>query len=125
MGQDKGYPARGVGMPISVLDPHTPVNARKVSLKKIVLDGAIEGHVLVKNTNNALPLKSPKLLSLYGYSAKAPDQNNPTSGFSSWALGFESGNVNEALAGFMGGLQILSINSSTTLTLPLLSLPTS
>ena len=30
---------------------------------------AIEGHVLVKNVNNALPLRSPKTLSIFGYDA--------------------------------------------------------
>ncbi|KAJ5595657.1 hypothetical protein N7450_002115 [Penicillium hetheringtonii] len=34
---------------------------------------AVEGHVLVKNTNNALPLKSPKLISVFGYDAAPPD----------------------------------------------------
>jgi beta-glucosidase len=66
--------------------------------------------VLVKNTNNALPLKSPKLLSLYGYDAKAPDRNSPEPGLSSWGIGFQSGNVNEALAGFYGTPQILPVS---------------
>lgn len=110
MGQDKGYPAPGVGMPIDLLAPHKAVDARKPSSKQVILDGAIEGHVLVKNVKNALPLKSPKLLSLFGYDAKVPDQNNPAPGFGSWVLGFESGNVGEALPGFFGTPQVIPIS---------------
>ncbi|KAH8588635.1 beta-glucosidase-related glycosidase [Bisporella sp. PMI_857] len=102
MNQDTDFPEPGVGMPASLFAPHKIVNAKKPSTKQILLDGAIEGHVLVKNTNNALPLKSPKLLSLYGYSAKAPDRNRPEAGLSSWALGWESGDVNQVLPGFYG-----------------------
>lgn len=36
------------------------------------MDGAIGGHVLVKNSNNALPLKKPVMISVFGYSASAP-----------------------------------------------------
>jgi beta-glucosidase len=108
MGQDKDYPELGVGMPSDILAAHKAVNAKKPSSKEIILDGAIEGHVLVKNTNNALPLKAPQLLSLYGYDAKAPDQNDPSG--NSWTLGWESGNVNEALPGFYGTPLILPIS---------------
>ena len=110
MGQDKGYPPLGIGMPVNILASHEAVNAKKPSSKQVILDGAIEGHVLVKNVNNTLPLKSPNLLSLFGYDAKAPDQNDPTPGFGSWVLGFESGNVNEALPGFFGTPQVVPIS---------------
>jgi beta-glucosidase len=110
MGQDKGYPTPGIGMPFNILASHKAVNARKPSAKHVILDGAIEGHVLVKNVNNALPLTSPNLLSLFGYDAKAPDQNDPAPGFSSWVLGWESGNVNEALPGFFGTPQVVPIS---------------
>ncbi|KIN00041.1 glycoside hydrolase family 3 protein [Oidiodendron maius Zn] len=102
MGQDKGYPAPGAGIPVDILKPHMAVNARESASKEVLLDGAIEGHVLVKNIKNALPLKSPKLLSLFGYDTKAPDQNNPPSGLTPWAFGFESANILEALPGFLG-----------------------
>ena len=110
MGQDNNYPTLGIGMPYDILASHTAVNARKPSSKQVILRGAIEGHVLVKNVNNALPLKSPSLLSLFGYDAKAPDQNDPAPGFSSWVLGFESANVNEALSGFYGTPQEVPIS---------------
>ncbi|KAF4636740.1 hypothetical protein G7Y89_g1329 [Cudoniella acicularis] len=112
LGQDKDYPTPGVGMPADLFAPHVAVDARKPSSKTTLLQGAIEGHVLVKNTNNALPLKSPKLLSLYGYDAKVPDQNDPTTGFGSWTLGWESGNIDEALAGFYGVPQVLPISQA-------------
>jgi beta-glucosidase len=103
MGQDASdYPARGVGMPANILAPHTAVNARDPASKSVLLDGAIEGHVLVKNVNNALPLKSPQLLSLFGYDGKAPDKNYPGTEvpFSPWVLGYDSANILEVLAGF-------------------------
>ena len=107
LGQDIGFPDPGVGMPTFVTAPHKIVDARKASSKKVLLQGAVEGHVLVKNINNALPLKSPKLLSIFGYDAKAPnivDPSNPAAGllgtFNNWVLGFEANNVFEYLAGF-------------------------
>jgi beta-glucosidase len=63
-------------MPSEYYTPHPPVYARDPSSKTFLLDGALEGHVLVKNVNNALPLKSPKLLSIYGYDAPAPIEMN-------------------------------------------------
>jgi beta-glucosidase len=73
-GQDADFPATGVGMPSSLLVPHQRVIGTNASNKAVLLQGAIEGHVLLKNTNNALPLKSPQLISLFGYSAKGFDR---------------------------------------------------
>lgn len=50
--------------------PHERVNAKNPASKQTIFDGAVEGQVLLKNINGALPLKSPQMLSLYGYSAK-------------------------------------------------------
>jgi len=72
MGQDQNYPTRGVGITADVTLPHTIVDAKDPVAKSTLFQGAVEGHVLVKNTNNALPLKSPKLLSIFGYSARSP-----------------------------------------------------
>lgn len=112
MGQDASdYPAVGVGMPLDVLAPHTAVNARNPASKQILMDAAIEGHVLVKNFNNTLPLKSPQMLSLYGYDGKAPDQNDvESSGLNTWSLGYESANIAEALAGFYGTPQLVAVS---------------
>lgn len=98
--QNSGFPTPGVGMPASLSAPHKIVDARNPAARPGLLQAAIEGHVLVKNTNNALPLKSPRLLSIYGYDAKAPNFNNPTPGLSSWALGLTSTNVQSVLCGF-------------------------
>lgn len=70
--------------------PQTPIYARDPSSKPILLQSAIEGHVLVKNTNNALPLKKPKLISIYGYDAIAPPAVNvpgPGSRSNAWVFG--------------------------------------
>jgi beta-glucosidase len=63
-------------MPSLYYKPHIPVYARDPSSKTFLLEGALEGHVLVKNINNALPLKQPKLLSIYGYDAPSPLEMN-------------------------------------------------
>lgn len=88
MGQDKDFPPPGIGMPANVAVPYTPIDARKASSKPILFAGAVEGHVLVKNINNALPLKEPRMLSIFGYSAKTPDSNNIGSN-SAWIYGGE------------------------------------
>jgi len=94
MGQDVGFPARGIGMPSIFYTPHPPVYARDPSSKQFLIDGALEGHVLVKNVNNALPLKKPKLLSVYGYDAPSPLEMN-VGGLNdliggTWVYGYES-----------------------------------
>jgi len=63
-------------MPISFLVPYKPVDARDPASKSVLIQGALEGHVLVKNENNALPLKSPRLLSVFGYDAALPPGSN-------------------------------------------------
>ena len=78
MGQDDAnYPSPGVGMPYDISAPHDIVNALTPDAKPVLFDGAVEGHVLVKNVNNALPLQSPKLISVFGYDAIAPPQYIP------------------------------------------------
>jgi beta-glucosidase len=70
----------GTGLPADLLAPHELVDARDPESDKVLLQGAIEGHVLVKNTDNALPLQKPKILSVFGYDAAAPASNTPTGG---------------------------------------------
>ncbi|KAL3496280.1 glycosyl hydrolase family 3 N terminal domain-containing protein [Aspergillus germanicus] len=67
--------APGFGLAKNLALPHAIVEGRKTSDRPTLLQSAVEGHVLVKNTKGALPLKKPKLLSILGYSAKAPDRN--------------------------------------------------
>ena len=92
MDQDNNYPALGVGLPpIGSLVPYSTVNARNPASKSILLSSAIEGHVLV---SNALPLKPPAALSIFGYDAKGTDLYDP--GFNLvWFLGLSSINASE------------------------------
>lgn len=55
---------------------YTLVDGRDPTSRPVVLRGAIEGHVLVKNVNNALPLKKPRIVSLFGYDAATPPRVN-------------------------------------------------
>jgi beta-glucosidase len=103
MGQDIDFPKPGVGMPSDLSKPHSIVDARNSSFKTVLFDGAVEGHVLLKNKNNALPLKAPRLLSLFGYSAKAPDQSNVGGGLSAWTYGVASFDFQEFVSGFIAG----------------------
>jgi len=65
------------------------------------MQGAIEGHVLVKNTNNALPLRrGSQFISLFGYDAVAPMSNNPAD--SKWNLGQEPTNITNNLEIVLG-----------------------
>jgi beta-glucosidase len=88
----EGFPAQGIGMAIDYTAPHKPVYARDSASQPILLQGAIEGQVLVKNVNNALPLKSPKLLSIFGYDAVTPpgmDVGSSTNFLNPFTLGYE------------------------------------
>lgn len=105
LGQDADFPSPGVGMPRSLTEPHTIVDARNTSFKQTLLDGAIEGHVLVKNTNNALPLNQPRLLSVFGYSATQPGQYNvEPPGGSVWTYGAQATDPLVVIQGFVGNL---------------------
>lgn len=67
--QETGIPNPGIGMPSNADAPHQRVIGKSLDSKSVLLQGAIEGHVLVKNTKSSLPLKSPKLISVFGYDA--------------------------------------------------------
>lgn len=105
MGQDQGFPEPGVGMPADLTKPHRIIDARNVSSQQVLLNGAIEGHVLLKNVNNALPLNKPRMLSVFGYSAKNPDQWNYKSngGVAAWTFGGESSYLGRDTAAGFGG----------------------
>ncbi|KAI0485146.1 glycosyl hydrolase family 3 N terminal domain-containing protein [Xylariaceae sp. FL0804] len=114
MKQDEAdFPEPGVGMPLDLNAPHAVIDARNKSSRPTSWNGALEGQVLVKNAKNALPLDSDKmkLISLFGYSAKAPNQNTPAAApegetFAAWPMGAESANLTELNAGFFGDLDI-------------------
>ncbi|XMA16627.1 hypothetical protein WAI453_009418 [Rhynchosporium graminicola] len=100
-GQDAAdHPAPGVGMPGNLLVPHKLVDARVPQARPVIFQSALEGHVLVKNTNNALPLKSPKILSLYGYDAKAPDATTPNPLNRDYAFGLQTSSSRFWTCGF-------------------------
>lgn len=65
LNQDKNYPDNGM---YTNLELHAPVNVQGDHAALIREIGAA-GTVLVKNTNNTLPLKNPKFLAVYGYDA--------------------------------------------------------
>jgi len=77
-------------MPGNFLVPHKSRNARDPASKASVLQGAIEGHVLVKNVNKTLPLKKPDLISVFGYDAPAPPEANIAAQNGNYRLGFLS-----------------------------------
>jgi beta-glucosidase len=104
MGQDQGFPEPGVGIPSDITRPHEIIDARNISARPTLLQGAIEGHVLVKNIRNALPLKTPRQLSLFGYSAKVSDLND-IGGVGAWTYGYQPANVTDLLTGFFGSQQ--------------------
>ena len=103
MGQDTTFPTPGFGMPSDLTQPHPIVDARNPDDRQTLLDGAIEGHVLLKNTNKSLPLNAPKFLSIFGYSARAAAQNNyAPGGTSPWTFGTEAANSSDTVFGFVG-----------------------
>lgn len=77
--------------------PHNHTNAMSHASQDTVFQGALEGHVLVKNVNNALPLKKPTVLSLFGYDAIPPAVVDPARGVK-WLFGYESINSSETVA---------------------------
>ncbi|KAL5315406.1 hypothetical protein ACEPPN_016273 [Leptodophora sp. 'Broadleaf-Isolate-01'] len=82
-GQDSDdYPEPGVGLPRTLTAQHVFLDAKVSSSKQVLLDSAIEGHVLVKNTNGSLglPLQKPKLVSVFGYDAASPRKNPSSEG---------------------------------------------
>lgn len=75
VGQEN-FPEPGFGMKNLTL-PHELVDARNPDSKPVIMDGAVAGHVLLKNTNHALPLKGKqKMLSVFGYDAALPATKN-------------------------------------------------
>lgn len=88
MNQKASFPSPGVGMPYDLSAAHQRVIATSPRNKDVLLQSAIESHVLLKNTNGALPLRSPKLISLFGYSAKS--FSSYTTGSKDWNGGGES-----------------------------------
>lgn len=120
LGMDSpSYPALGIGIPAVVTAAHPLVEGRDPASKSTLLQGAVEGHVLVKNVNNTLPLKAPTLLSLFGYDAYAPLVVNPSSSaVDRWTHGVESVTANDVqLLLIAAGLSGTAIGAATSGTL--------
>ncbi|KAK3499907.1 glycoside hydrolase [Neurospora hispaniola] len=79
MGQDTHFPTPGIGMVSDITKPHMIVDARNSTFRSTLFDGAVEGHVLVKNT----PIAS-----------------------SAWVFGAESFNYDEFTSGFFGSAAV-------------------
>ncbi|KUI52918.1 putative beta-glucosidase M [Cytospora mali] len=82
----------GSGIPASIVDSHHLTDARNTSSRETIFQGAVEGQVLVKNVNNALPLKNPNFLSLFGYDGVAQRHNTMDKGLdlSWWSFGLDN-----------------------------------
>lgn len=97
---DPSVPPVAVGLPYDHLSPHEIVDARDPDDAITLMEGAIQGHVLVKNVDKALPLTKPRTLAVYGYDAKTPEENNPINGLGDWSLGFSSHDYQTVICGF-------------------------
>lgn len=95
-GQDEDFPPPGVGLPKELKVPHKRINAKDPAAKDTLFQGAVEGHVLVKN-EGALPLKKPQVINLFGYAAKAPNMCGPSGASSGWTAGFQAANATDFL----------------------------
>ncbi|KAH3915768.1 hypothetical protein HBI56_042120 [Parastagonospora nodorum] len=88
--EEDGRPP-GHGIPASLVQPHEFVDARSPDSKPVILQSAIEGHVLVKNVNKALPLRKPKFISIFGYDAAGQFMNTAeAAGFNLWKMGMRN-----------------------------------
>ncbi|GAP88290.1 putative beta-glucosidase M [Rosellinia necatrix] len=104
MKQEEGFPALGIGMPADLTKPHQKIIAKSSTSKEVLMQSAIESHVLLKNENGALPLKSPSLISLFGYSAKSFDAYTP--GSTGWNGGSQPISTDRSLQIAPNGLML-------------------
>ncbi|KAK0375432.1 beta-glucosidase [Colletotrichum limetticola] len=98
LSQNEGYPDPGIGIPFEIREPHKRINARDPNAVPVLFQGATEGHVLVKNLD-ALPLKGPQVVSVFGYSATTYQAWGPVQGMDmlKWLLGQTNANLTELL----------------------------
>ncbi|KAI7521878.1 putative beta-glucosidase [Hortaea werneckii] len=96
------------------LNQHEETNAQTEDVKSTLLQGAIEGHVLVKNTDGALPLdpSSTDTLNLFGYDAIG-GLNTSAEGFGLYDVGlantqkYEDGRIFTFIDYYLNGGDIL------------------
>ncbi|KAF2752755.1 hypothetical protein EJ05DRAFT_471102 [Pseudovirgaria hyperparasitica] len=111
-GDQVSSPPNGYGLVKDYTVDHELVDARDPSKKQSRLQQAIESHVLVKNTNYALPLRSPKILSLFGYDGTVQPTSNPGSGLLGLLWSLYAQGVNATADDF------ISIISGTPIEIP-------
>lgn len=100
-GQDnQNLPPVGIGITADYKKPHPVIDARDPGDEALLLEGAIQGHVLVKNVGNALPLSKPRILSIYGYDAKVANINLAMAGINGWTQGLEAHDYKSVVCGF-------------------------
>ena len=97
--QDNSNTPVAVGFTSKCLQPYRVVDARDSNDAGTLLQGAIEDYVLVKNTNETLPL----IMSVFGYDARPPNGNTPNIGNSGWSLSLQSNNWRSVVCGFWSG----------------------
>jgi beta-glucosidase len=85
----------GTGVPIDVGVPHNVTSTISPEHRATIFQGAVEGIVLVKNVNQALPLRKPAILSLFGYDAQAPAKNTPEGALTKYQFGLQSVNITD------------------------------
>ncbi|KAI1344203.1 glycoside hydrolase family 3 protein [Xylariaceae sp. FL0016] len=81
-----GFPTPGIGMK-NMTEPHEQVDARVPESRSNIMEGAIAGHVLVKNLDSLPFKKNPTMLSVFGYDATVPATKNTDTSFQ---LGYTS-----------------------------------
>jgi len=113
------YPKLGIGMPPSLLLPHQYVNAKDPAALPEIRQQAVEGHVLVKNVNNTLPLKKPDVLSIFGYDAMPrPNYGPQYIGVTANSTGTEAFSLNWQDIGAVGSLFQTFLSSLLTPDVP-------
>lgn len=60
---------------------HLTEDVRLPESSRAAFQAAVEGHVLVKNVNNTLPLSKPQVVSIFGWDAVIGATSDPTSNF--------------------------------------------
>lgn len=81
---NKSLPPVGAGLTAEFEGDRPIIDARDPNDAGLLMEGAIQGHVLLKNIKNSQPLKAPRMLSNYGYDAKLPDKSFPATRPNAW-----------------------------------------